>query len=326
MTRTGPQRIPGASFDLYFGDGRYSGSDMEVNCVAVHTTEGATLVDYDDGAVAPTVTLVPDFRAQRLVTYQHYDVDESARALVNAPGGVQTNTANVFQIELVGTCDPDTHAKWARAGIQHIYWPAPPDWAVRDLAWLARWLHDNHNIPLTSGLTFKPYPASYGANNGVRLSFAEWGRFTGWLGHQHAPENLHGDPGALPMEHILAVARGEQTTSEEDDMTPDQIAGAPLPYWGPDGQLAGTATLGEYFGGLDLAARATKATLAAIQGQLAAQAATLRLILDQHNNVDTAAVLAAIQAISDDAAKAVQQALAAGVNVHIDVAQTPHTA
>lgn len=319
MTRTGPQRIPGANLSLYFSNGQYSGSDMETNCAAVHTTEGASLVDYDDGAVAPNVTAVPDFAGRRLAWYQHYDVDESARALVNAPGGVQTNTANCFQIELVGTCDPDTHARWSRAGVQHIYWPEPPDWAVRDLAWLARWLYDNHNVPLTSGVTFKPYPASYGANNGVRLSFAEWGRFTGWLGHQHVPENLHGDPGNLPMESILAAARGDQTTTEEDDMTPDQIAGAPLPYWGPDGQLAGSATLGEYLGGLDLAARATKATLAAIQGQLAAQAATLKLLLDSKPGVDTAKVLAAIQAISDDAAKAVAAALQGGIAVDVNV-------
>lgn len=106
-------------------------------------------------------------------------------------------------------------------------------------------------------------------------------------------------------------------------MTPDQIAGAPLPYWGADGKISGTATLGDYLGGLDLAARATKATLAAIQATQAAQTATLKLLLDQNASVDTDAVLAAIHAISQDAAAAVQQALAAGVTFHIDVPATP---
>lgn len=262
MARTGPQRIPGARFDLFFGNGRYSGSDMEVNCAALHTTEGASLYDYEDGRSAPSVTALPDFNAQRLLWYQHFDVDESARALVNAPGGVQTNTANVFQIELTGTCDPAAHARWTRAGVQHIYWPEPPDWAIRDLAWLMRWLADNHNIPLAGMPEWLPYPASYG-NSRVRMSFDRWRSFTGWCGHQHVPENDHGDPGALPFARILAAAKGETTTPttptkptippvEEDIVTPQdiqQIAKAaaeavwthPLPNYRADGTPAGTS-------------------------------------------------------------------------------------
>ncbi|MFJ5785315.1 peptidoglycan recognition protein family protein [Streptomyces hydrogenans] len=220
MARTGPQRIPGAVFDLYFGDGRYSGSDMEVNCGVIHTTEGPTLYDYQGGASAPTVTSVPDFKNKRLVHHQHFDVDESARALVNEPGGVQTNTANAFQWELVGTCDPATHAKWTRQGIEHIYWPEPPDWAVRDVAALMRWLNEQHGIPLTGRPEWMAYPASYGDTR-VRMSNAEWTAFKGWCGHQHVPENDHGDPGALPFARILAVAKGG-TIPEEDDMTPEE--------------------------------------------------------------------------------------------------------
>jgi hypothetical protein len=239
MARTGPQKIPGANLSLFFGGGRrYTGSDMEVNCGIVHTTEGATLYDYGGGAEAPTVTAVPDLNARRLVWYQHFDVDESARALVNASGGVQTNTANAFQIELVGTCDPATHAVWARRGIDHIYWPEPPDWAVQDLAWLMRWLRDQHGIPLASGLEWLPYPTSYGASR-ARMSFAQWTRFKGWAGHQHVPENDHGDPGNLPINRILAAATGAvqpPSTSapgpnpvQEDDMSADDLFNTRVP-------------------------------------------------------------------------------------------------
>ncbi|MFD3532031.1 hypothetical protein [Streptomyces sp. NPDC058664] len=222
MARTGPQRIPGAVFDLFFGDGRYSGSDMEVNCGVIHTTEGPTLYNYGGGASAPTVTSVPDFKNRRLVHHQHFDVDESARALVNKAGGVQTNQANAFQWELVGTCDPATHRSWTSKGIAHIYWPEPPDWAVRDVAALMRWLHDNHGIPLTGRSVWLAYPASYG-DSPVRMSFADWTSFTGWCGHQHVPENDHGDPGALPFARILAVAKGDTAPPEqEDDMTPEE--------------------------------------------------------------------------------------------------------
>ncbi|MCP3820054.1 peptidoglycan-binding protein [Streptomyces sp. A3M-1-3] len=217
--KTGPQKIPGASQTYFYGTGRYSGSDMEVNCGAVHTTEGRTLVTYSNGASAPNVTGVPDFAAKKIRWYQHFDVDESARALVNKPGGVQTNTANAFQIELVGTCDDKKKTSWGdkKAGVDYIYWPAAPEWALAEVAWLVRWLHDYHGVPLTCVTDWIAYgldsrrpgvtPASYGANP-ARMSFAEWAKFTGWCGHQHVPENDHGDPGAMDFPRVIALAKG----------------------------------------------------------------------------------------------------------------------
>ena len=211
MTLTGPQKIPFASQSEYYG-GVYQGSAMEVNVGLLHTTEGTSLVSYGNGSEAPNVTAVPDFVNQKLRWYQHYDVDRSSRALVNAAGGVETNTLNVFQIELVGTCDPATHTRWLNAGVRHIYWPEAPDWALAEVGVMVRWLHDNHNIPMTCGVTFKGYPASYGSGNGVRLSGSQWSAYTGWLGHQHVPENYHGDPGSIDIDKILAFAAG----TEED--------------------------------------------------------------------------------------------------------------
>lgn len=212
--RTGPQKYPGASTAHWYQDD-YQGSAMETNVILWHTTEGTSLPSYGGGGSAPNLTAVPDFAAKKLRWYQHFDFDVSARALVNTAGGVETNTLNVCQVEIVGTCDPTTHSKWAKAGYSHLYAPELPDWAVRDLAEFARWAHEQHGVPLTSGLTFKPYPSSYGASNGVRMSNAAWLKFSGHCGHQHAPENLHGDPGALPIAAILNAANG---TPQEDDM------------------------------------------------------------------------------------------------------------
>lgn len=203
---TGPQRYPGASLARWYQDD-YPGSVMESNVVLWHSTEGRSLPDYRGGQDAPNITAVPDFEARRLVWYQHHDLDRSSRALVNAAGGVETNTLNVCQVEIVGTCDPATSSKWLRADYDFLYMPMLPDWAVRDLAQFARFMHANHGVPLTSDVTFKPYPASYGRDNGVRMSFAKWGGFEGHCGHQHAPENLHGDPGAFPMRAILDRAK-----------------------------------------------------------------------------------------------------------------------
>lgn len=250
MARTGPQKIPGVSLAYFYGDGQFSGSDMEINCGCAHTTEGRTVPSYADasgrrGANAPTVTGLPDCGARKLRWYQHYDVDESARALANKLGGVQTNTANVFQIELVGTCDPKTRDAWVRAGyrqnVDFIFWPEAPDWALAEVAWLVRWLHDNHGVPLTCVKDWLAYgvdarrpgvvPASYGASP-ARMSFAEWQAFKGWCGHQHVPENDHGDPGSMDFPRVIALAKGA-TTPEEDDMpTPKEIADA---AWNTDG-------------------------------------------------------------------------------------------
>jgi hypothetical protein len=220
MAKTGLQRYPGASTAYWYGS-KYPGSAMESNVIVWHTTEGTSLPSYDGGSSAPNFTAKPDFAAKRLVWYQHFDFDVSSRALVNRAGGVETNTLNACQVEIVGTCDPATHKKWGST--PHLYTPELPDWAIRDLAAFARWANQNHGVPLTSGVTFKAYPSSYGASS-VRMSNTAWNNYRGHCGHQHVPENDHGDPGALPMAAILARAKGETTPStpkpapEEDKM------------------------------------------------------------------------------------------------------------
>jgi hypothetical protein len=226
VARTGPQKIPGASQSYFYGAGRYSGSDMEVNCGVVHTTEGMSLPSYNGGAMAPNVTGVPDIKAKRIRWYQHYDVDESARALANKLGGVETNTANVFQIELVGTCDDSKKTTWSgkRAGVDYLHWPTAPDWALAEVAWLVRWLHDYHAVPLTCVSNWLAYgkdsrrpgitPASYGASP-ARMSQSAWRSFKGWCGHQHVPENDHGDPGSMNFARVIQLAKGEPTPEED---------------------------------------------------------------------------------------------------------------
>jgi hypothetical protein len=196
---------------------------MEVNVVVLHTTEGPTLPDYDGGAVAPTLTAVPDFAAQKLRWYQHFGIDTSARALVNLPGGVETNTANVCQVELVGTCDPGTHAKWTGSGTTHVYWPEAPEWALREVATFLRWMNREHGVPLSGPSRWPAYPSSYASAAGQRMTFAQWNAFKGVCGHMHVPENVHGDPGAIDFTKLIDVAKGATTNPEETDMTIQKI-------------------------------------------------------------------------------------------------------
>ncbi|MFE7233889.1 peptidoglycan-binding protein [Streptomyces sp. NPDC057596] len=227
---TGPQRYPGASTAYWYGS-KYPGSAMETNVIVWHSTEGTSLPDYSGGSQAPNLTAKPNFAAKKLEWFQHFDFDTSSRALVNLAGGVETNTLNVCQVEIVGTCDPATHAKWTKAGYAHLYTPELPDWAIRDLADFAKWAHDQHGVPLTSTVTFKAYPGSYGSGNGVRMSFAQWNGYRGHCGHQHVPENLHGDPGAFPIATILTAAKGASEPAAPS--TPPKTAPAPQPQPAP---------------------------------------------------------------------------------------------
>jgi hypothetical protein len=301
--KSGPQRYPGASTAYWYGS-KYPGSAMEVNVLCWHSTEGTSLPSYDGGSMAPNFTAKPNWSAKKLDWYQHFDFDVSSRALRNLSGGVETNTLNVCQVEIVGTCDPATHTKWAQAGIQHLYMPELPDWAIRDLAVFAKWAHDQHNVPLSSGLTFKAYPGSYGAN-GVRMNGTQWNNFTGHCGHQHVPENDHGDPGAMPIAAILAAAKNG--TIREDPMagmTKQDVHNAvwridDIPAGSTEANKANTTWVPETF------LRGTFENTVKILTMEAAQSAAISKLAQLiGSDVDTEQVVAAVQkAIADAVVK-----------------------
>lgn len=314
MAKSGPQRYPGAS-TAYWYQSKFGGDSMESNVIVWHTTEGTSLPSYSGGSVAPNFTARPNFSAKRLEWFQHFDFDTSSRALENHAGGVETNTLNVCQVEIVGTCDPGTHKKWGST--QHLYTPDLPDWAIRDLAVFARWAHDNHGVPLTSGVTFKAYPASYGSN-GVRMRNSAWTNFHGHCGHQHVPENVHGDPGAFPMTAILNAAQGGPTDPEDDMPTAadvwkaDVVPASAPPYNNSDYGKNKTWTASYALGSAVLTGRKTEAKvdavgkkLDALATQVAALSATVKTLAGQlGSDVDTDTVVAAVQkAIADAVVK-----------------------
>jgi hypothetical protein len=235
---TGPQKYPGAS-TAHWWQSTWGGDVMEVNVAVLHTTEGIGLPDYGGGSMAPNLTAVADMAAKRLRWHQHFDIDRSSRALRNLAGGVQTNTLNVVQTEFDGTCDYTKRNNWGSriAGKDYIYWGDPPDWALRDAADYLRWLNANHGVPLSGPsmwLTYGPdsrrpgiTPASYGASP-ARMTFAQWNAFKGICGHQHVPENDHGDPGSLPFTKLIALAKGTTPPQEDGMPTPAEVAKAVL--------------------------------------------------------------------------------------------------
>lgn len=221
-----------------------------------HTTEGGSgwpsyVYNGVEGGSAPHLTCRPNRTTKTLDWRQHYRLDESACALRNLAGGVETNRTGVIQIELVGTSVP---------GDPGYPWHAADDWALEGLALFSRWLSDTWDIPLTDqGRRWVPivrrgaYVFQVGAPS--RLSPSAWLAAYGHLGHQHAAENDHIDPGALDVPRMLTMARGE------DDMpTPEEVAAAVWahkignPYTGgesPAGALVGQADYYSISGGLD---------------------------------------------------------------------------
>ena len=141
-----------------------------------HTTEGSTAAGALD-AFAKNLS-DPHFTVDATNIFQHVDTGEGARALRNAPGGVQTNRDSAVQIELVG--------------FAHL----PKDRrALIQLARLCRWIESTHGVPKVwpSG---KPKQAKNGKDpGGHNRDVGVWDGQSGHYGHCHVPENSHWDPG-----------------------------------------------------------------------------------------------------------------------------------
>jgi len=203
----------------------FPGADLhltkDTEVVVLHTTESTDWPGYDGGAKAPNYTGKPNLKACRIDWRAHFPDEKSSRALRNLAGGVETNTLNAVQVELVGTCDPIHKTTWGtlKAGVDYIYWPNAPRWALNGVGAFLADQHKRHGLKLEA-LTFQAYPASFGARgatNTVRMSFEQWRAFAGVCGHQHVPENSHGDPGDIDIDTILARAKAITETVKEPD-------------------------------------------------------------------------------------------------------------
>lgn len=118
--------------------------------------------------------------------YQHYSIRVAARALVNLDGGVQTNRQNAVQIEIA----------WRAENIAAL-----PPTMKEALRQLMAWISNECGIQLAAPEFFGE--EAYGNGSLARMSASEWNSFNGWCGHQHVPENVHWDPGRLPIQQLL---------------------------------------------------------------------------------------------------------------------------
>lgn len=188
----------------------------------LHTTEGKTYAGARQAYVLnnswPHATVT--FQAGIFRCYQHVPLSKPARALRNESGGVQTNRDNVIQLEIVGTADRHNASTWGDQYVENF----PQEYLDGIARWM-RFVETNHRVPRRCTVKFIRYPESYGAN-GVRLTGPQWDAYTGWLGHQHAPENTHGDPGLIDMVYLLAGITQEaplQLDADDQKFIRDQV-------------------------------------------------------------------------------------------------------
>lgn len=181
-----PKYYPPASRAQKFSPGSFR--MQGINKVLLHSTETDGWPGYGGAGGNPTLTYNPHTHQWR----QHIPMTARATALMNA-GSFQTNRANVVQVEIIGRAETTI--------------PKMDDQALKDLGEFIAWMNEHYGVPIKNGVAWKPYPASYGPVNGVRLSVSKYRDYEGVLGHMHAPGNVHGDPGQLDVAKIIQYAK-----------------------------------------------------------------------------------------------------------------------
>lgn len=179
-------------YDRYY-PGRYV-SGVPYRGVA-HTTETTGLPSYAGGAEAPHLTIDPRHRR----CWQHFDTARPARALEHRPGTIDTNNMRAVQVEIICYSDP------TKVGSSGLY---VGNLTAAELGYIAEVfaaINKAHRIPARVLMPDKPYPSSYGDNNGVRFSDSAWKKASGWCEHQNVPHNNHGDAGSLNLHACMAL-------------------------------------------------------------------------------------------------------------------------
>lgn len=180
-------------------NGSYTGGPPKL---VLHTTESKSWASYKTGT-KPHIEMCMQPDKKQCFFRQFYPFNQPARALVDIDNATRTNRDGAVQIEISGTCAP-ANKDW---GIWYVAnWP---DWCYKELSDFVAWLHAEGWLQNYDHPKFLAYPSSYGAN-GVRLSASEWEKFGGVCGHQHVPENVHGDPGLIDMSKV--IPRPQPTT------------------------------------------------------------------------------------------------------------------
>lgn len=160
----------------------------------VHTTETKKYTPSEDSYYGhqlwPHATLAEINSVWTL--FQHLPLNRSSACMRNLVGGVETNRDGCIQIEIA----------WIAADGQNL-----PTGALDKLREWLLWVSQMTQIPYIFVDNFHYYPPENNHQLGKepwRLRGATWDNFKGILGHQHADENVHGDPGKINVAYLQA--------------------------------------------------------------------------------------------------------------------------
>ena len=217
VVRSGVVWAPGASRK----SGSYTGGPAKG---LLHATIAPADVvpGYRNQTVAPHETLI--YRNGRVTPVTHYYFDQYAKALRNAPGGVQTNRDTVLQWELAGYLGsgtpsgefdiltaPDSY--WEQVGA--LVGPVLRSWGVQ-----------------------AHMPTDWTPSG--RMSMGTWDNFSGLCAHVHAPENTHWDlPVPVHARQILAQVIWGNVTPPNKPTDPGTVK---VPFPLPAGHYFGVVS------------------------------------------------------------------------------------
>lgn len=198
--------MPGAIRNQRLSNAPYDEGAWDHPKGLLHTSEGFSIEASENacanGGFDPHFTIGPDpNRAGHVQIKQHYPLSSRATALEN-DGSLKTNRQAVIQVELVGSCDP----KYKDHPLYVHNWA---DWYLDGIALWMKWIEQVAHVPHVAAPKWTAYPDSYGLNAPQRMSWDEFCNFSGWVGHEHAAGNVHGDPGDLDVVGKLLSRYGD---------------------------------------------------------------------------------------------------------------------
>ncbi|MBQ1387735.1 N-acetylmuramoyl-L-alanine amidase [Candidatus Saccharibacteria bacterium] len=156
--------------------GSYITSDGKPNKILLHSTEGNTngFAAYGDNKYPAHFTLDP----RKKTVSQHFSIYQPALAIASH------DKSGPIQIEIVGYSEPGSPGYSEEANLHNF---KDEDWDY--LAKVLRAISEETGIPLTSSVSW--------TDGTKRLNDKEFLEYKGVLGHMHAPDNDHTDPGDI---------------------------------------------------------------------------------------------------------------------------------
>ena len=166
--------------------------------IVLHTTEVTRRIrEWVPNWLFPSQVVCDPLPSQRDII-QCLRLDRAGKSLVNASGGVNTNTINCIQVEINGISASAEH--WDDEWLTWI--------GAEVIAPIIRWIRAvGGDIDLSQVTKVGPVPTNPTQNKAQRMSFNEWNNFNGICAHVDVPENDHLDTKLLNRDRIVSAAK-----------------------------------------------------------------------------------------------------------------------